>query len=178
MVLRIGIGFVLSWISSPGFWAIFLAGPIVSAILISQRGAEGFHERSGAMYRKALSFVMGVEAYLLWTTDTIPNWNEERTSHLRIESTGAPTVGSALLRFLTVIPHLIVLWILSVVAVILWFVALVTVLVNRSVPDGVRNFQIGFLVWVTRTLAYYLSMVEEYPPFRLESGESAATGAA
>ena len=53
VLLRVGICFVLSWLSSFGLWVILLAGPIISAVLISQRGAEGFHERSGAMYRKA-----------------------------------------------------------------------------------------------------------------------------
>ena len=84
VVVRIGICFVQSWLSSFGLWIILLAGPIVPAIIISHRGAEGFHERYGAMYCKALRFLMRVEAYRRWTTDAIPNWNEERTSHRRI----------------------------------------------------------------------------------------------
>ena len=60
---------------------------------------------------------------------------------------------------------------------VLWLVALVAVLINRSVPDGVRNFQLGYLTWVARTLAYYLSIVEEYPPFLLERSPEATAQA-
>ena len=168
ILLRIGVGIVLGFILNAAFGFFYFVGPVISAVLIAQRGGEAFQQRYGAFYRKLLSFCKGLSAYLLFACDSFPSWGEEGPARLQIRTTGTPTVGSALLRLLLAIPHFLILGLLGGVAMLLGFVALITVLVNESVPEPIQRFQVGFLTWSARTEAYFLSLVEEYPPFRLE----------
>ncbi len=178
LLLRLALWLALYWFGSGLGWFVYLGGPIITAVLVAQRGGRGFQERHGERYRKALSFIMGVNAYLLFASDGLPIWGKEGPTRLRIESTGTPTVGSALVRLIRVIPHGVVLVILWVVAGIAALVALFTIVVSGSVPEGIRRFQIGVLVWEAWTLAYLVSMVEEYPPFRFEAPPAGSEGAA
>lgn len=169
ILLRIGGWAIWSLLSNAGLGVLLLAAPVISALLIAQRGGgAAFHERHGAIYRKVLAFYMGIQAYLWLTTDEVPTWGEAGASRLEIESSGQPTVGSALWRLIMVIPSAIVLALLMMVGFALAFVAAITVLVGQSVPDWIRNFLVGLLAWEARLLAYFVSLVEEYPPFSLE----------
>ena len=165
LLLRIGTWIVLGWIMDMALGFLMFAGPVISAVLIGQHGGASFLERYGAIYHKILSFYMGVMAYLWFTTDTFPTWGEEGASRLTINTTGTPTVGSALLRFIMVIPHVLVLWLLSFVAGMLGFIAFFFVLFRESVPAWICNFETAFLAWQARVLAYFLSLVEEHPPY-------------
>ena len=72
---------------------------------------------------------------------------------------------TVLVRLILAIPHLVVLWVLSiaaeVVALICWFAALVT----GRLPDTLAEFQVGYLRWATRFYAYLFLLTDEYPPF-------------
>jgi hypothetical protein len=71
------------------------------------------------------------------------------------------------IRFILAIPHLIVLYVLGIVAVIVvvisWFVALFT----GTVPSGMHNFLAGVMRWNTRVNAYVTLLTDEYPPFSM-----------
>lgn len=178
ILLRIGLWVIISWLGNMGLSALYVLAPIISAALIGQRGGASFLERYEGRYRKALGFWMGLNAFLWYATDSIPTWGEDGPSRFAVRTTGTPTVGSALLRLILVIPHVIVLGLLSVPAVIFAVLAFVTVLVNESVPGWVCNYQGAFLAWQARTLAYFVSLVEEYPPFAFGSLFSAPAKAA
>jgi hypothetical protein len=68
-------------------------------------------------------------------------------------------------RPLLVIPHLIVLFLWSIVAefaiLIAWFAALIT----GRVPDGLHNFIASWLRYTTHVYAYVLLLADPYPPF-------------
>lgn len=70
-------------------------------------------------------------------------------------------------RLLLVIPHAIVLFVLSVAwlltAVIGWFAILFT----GSYPTGLYRFAVGYLRWSLRFEAYLLLVCDAYPPFSL-----------
>lgn len=72
------------------------------------------------------------------------------------------------LRFLYVIPHLVVLFFVNiawfVVTVIGWFAILFT----GAYPEGLYHFSVGAMRWNIRVEAYVLLMRDEYPPFRLD----------
>ncbi|MHB8496413.1 MAG: DUF4389 domain-containing protein [Acidimicrobiales bacterium] len=75
---------------------------------------------------------------------------------------------TVLFRLVLVIPQSIVLFFLSlaamVVLVIAWFGALVT----GRVPGFAAEFLVGYLRWTTRVLAYEYLLTDRYPPFSLE----------
>jgi hypothetical protein len=73
-----------------------------------------------------------------------------------------------LVKWLLVIPHLILLiflWVAAVVAVIIaWFAILFT----GRYPRGLFDFVLGVLRWGNRVVAYaFVLVTDEYPPFRL-----------
>ena len=73
-----------------------------------------------------------------------------------------------LIKALLIIPHVIVLYFLSIVAFLASLVGYVAVIVTGWYPKGLFNFQVGVLRWNVRVSAWFLSIVDEYPPFRLE----------
>ena len=73
-----------------------------------------------------------------------------------------------LIKFLLLIPHVIVLYFLGIVAFFVSLVGYVAVIVTGWYPRGLFDFQVGVLRWNTRASAWFLSIVDEYPPFRLE----------
>ncbi len=74
------------------------------------------------------------------------------------------------LRLIYVIPHAIILAVLSiawlVTAVVSWFAILFT----GNYPEGLYRFAVGVMRWSVRVESYILLMRDEYPPFSLEAG--------
>ncbi|MCZ6546461.1 MAG: DUF4389 domain-containing protein [Chloroflexi bacterium] len=171
LLLRIGLWVVVTYLFNS---FLLLAGPVISAVLVAQRGDQSFHERYGEIYGKVVAFIMGLQGYMFFASDDFPEWGEGGSLRYDYTPTGEPTVGSALLRIIKVIPHLIALWILGILALALGFVAAVTVLFSESVPHGIWKFLMGYVAWDARVLTYFLSMVEEYPPFSLDVEERSA----
>ena len=70
-------------------------------------------------------------------------------------------------RIFMIIPHIIVLYLVSIAAsvvlLIAWFVALFT----GSVPVGLHNFLVGTVRWSTRVNLYASLLTDQYPPFSL-----------
>ena len=165
--LRLALGVAMYFIAEFTLAAVILLSPVVTALLIARRGGPEFLSRYAGTYGRVLNFLLGASGYMLLATDEVPSWSEQWPGRLEIRTTGSPTVGSALLRIITVIPHGIALRLLGIVAAILASVASVSVLINKSVPAKIIRFQERYLVWEARVLAYYVSLVEEYPPFRL-----------
>ena len=171
LLLRIGLWVVVTYLFNS---FLLLAGPVISAVLVAQRGDQSFHERYGEIYGKVVAFIMGLQGYMFFASDDFPEWGEGGSLRYDYTPTGEPTVGSALLRIIMVIPHLIALWVVGILALALGFVAAVTVLFPQSVPHGVWKFLMGYVAWDARVLTYFLSMVEEYPPFSLDVEERSA----
>jgi hypothetical protein len=89
-----------------------------------------------------------------------------------VERSGSPTVGSALLRVVLAIPSLVVLAVLAFVGSIIWVIAAVLVLVTENYPEGLWRFLLGLVRWEAWLLAYLASLVDQYPPFTLETDPS------
>ena len=73
-----------------------------------------------------------------------------------------------LIKGILLLPHVIVLYILGIVAFVATLVGYVAVIVTGWYPRGLFDFQVGVLRWSVRTNAWFLSLVDEYPPFRLQ----------
>ena len=75
------------------------------------------------------------------------------------------TVG---FRIFLIIPHMIVVGLLSIAWWVTSFVAWFAILFTGNYPEGMYNFGAGVLRWFIRVEAYLLLLVDEYPPFSFD----------
>lgn len=74
-----------------------------------------------------------------------------------------------LVKWLLVIPHVVVLFFLWIVFLVLSMVAFFTILVTARYPRGIFDFNVGVLRWTWRVGYYSYSALgtDQYPPFTL-----------
>lgn len=63
------------------------------------------------------------------------------------------------------IPHFIILYVLTLVAEVLAFVAWIVGVITGTVPEGIQSVIVMTLRYQTRVSLYALFLKEEYPPF-------------
>ena len=90
-----------------------------------------------------------------------------------VERSGAPTVRSALLHLVTSIPAALMLWVLGIVSAVLWLIAVLTILLDRTVPASIYDFQRGVLRAFGNLLAHHASLVDGAAPLRFDTGPEA-----
>ena len=165
--LRIALLVVIGWLAHP--WGLLWLGlPVIASILVSQKGGQRYLDENGPTMTRALNWILDLVAYLALLTDELPGQGAH-PARFRVERSGSPTVGSALLRILYAIPSLIVLAILAFVGSIVWLAAVVLVLVAERNPEGLWGFLLALVRWEAWLLAYLASLVDKYPPFTLET---------
>jgi hypothetical protein len=166
--LRVALLIVIGWIGHP-FGLLWLGTPVVVAILVSQKGSRRYLDEDAPKLTRVLGWIVAVIAYLALLTGRLPG-RIEHGVRFEVERSGAPTVGSALLRILFAIPSLVVLALLSLLGAIVWLLAVVLVLLNERYPESVWRFLRGIVRWEANMLAYLASLTDRYPPFALENG--------
>jgi hypothetical protein len=147
---------------------IYIALPVVSAAFAS-RDKDRFHEEGAVQIRRVLHWIVAFDAYLSLLTDRLPTEDPPGGARFDVRFTGSPTTGSALMRLITSIPNALVLAALGFAATITGIVAAVFVLVQEDYPDGLYCFHTGVVRWFARLLAYHGSLVDEYPPYDLDT---------
>jgi hypothetical protein len=168
VALRVVLLVVLSWIGHP-FGLLWLGLPVIAAVLIAQKGGPRYLDEDGPKLTGVLRWIIAVFAYLALLTDRLPGGGSQSV-RFEVGRSGSPTVGSALLRILYAIPSLIVLAILGLVGAIVWVISVVLILINESYPERFWRFLLALVRWEAWLLAYLASLVDRYPPFRLETG--------
>jgi hypothetical protein len=148
---------------------VYVAIPIVTAAFVSSDGREAFREHNAPRLRRALHWIVSFDSYFTLLTDRMPNASPDEVAKFEVEFTGQPTTGSALLRLVTSIPSGLVLLVLSAVATLTGIVAGASILLTERYPDGLYRFHLGVVRWFARLLAYHASLVDEYPPFTLDT---------
>jgi hypothetical protein len=165
VLLRVGVLVVIGWIGHP-FGLLWLGVPVVAAILVSRKGGQRYLDEDGPAVTRVLEWILDLLAYVALLTDELPGRGGSRV-RLRVERSGSPTAGSALLRILYAIPNLVVLALLAFVGVIVWWIAVVLLVVGGRYPEGLWRFLLGLVRWEACVLAYLASLVDRYPPFSL-----------
>ena len=177
LLVRILLSAVLGWLGFTAGWfvgALYGVLPLVAAIAISTHGPERYLREDAPKIWRGLEGLLGVWAFNAILVDTFPT-ETARPVRGVIRFTGTPTVGSALLRFITSIPSGLVLSLLWCVGWLLWIVAAFAVLFTESVPQSLLASPRGILRWNARLVAYHASLVEEYPPFSVDTGVDETT---
>ena len=116
-------------------------------------------------------FSTRVNAYVGLLRDEYPSTDEDQAVSLEI---AYPDVEGQLNRFmplvkwLLAIPHYIVLYVLSIFALVVTVIAWFAILIVGRYPRGLFNFSVGVMRWDARVNAYIVLLTtDRYPPFRL-----------
>jgi len=152
------IGLAVAVVTVIAWFSILFTGKYPQGLLQFSVNATHWQTRANAyMYLltdKYPPFAMGAD-------DTYPVrfWGEGE-----IEGRNRVTT---FFRYFMLIPQAIVLYLVSIAAVIVLFIAWIVALFAGSVPAGMHNFLAGTLRWTTRVGAYGSLLTDKYPPFSL-----------
>ena len=98
-----------------------------------------------------------------------PATDDEQAIHLDIAypDEGELNRFMPLVKWILAIPHYIVLYILSLIVLVVSFIAWLAILITGSYPRGMFEFTVGVMRWSNRVTAYaYVLTTDRYPPFR------------
>jgi hypothetical protein len=78
-----------------------------------------------------------------------------------------------LIKWILIIPHLIVLFFLWIAFAVVWIVSLFAILFTAKFPRSLFEFNVGVLRWTWRVgfYSYQALGTDKYPPFRLYGGD-------
>lgn len=155
-------GITIGWVS----WLLYLVLPLIAAIEVSTQPRE-YPARLGQPLWRGLSWLLRLSAYMMFITDRFPLGTA--VVSFEVDMTAQPTVGSALVRLVTSIPSAVVLFLVMLISGVLWLLSAIDVLVAGHVPESILGYQRGVLRWQARLLAYHASLVDDYPPFTLDT---------
>jgi hypothetical protein len=112
-----------------------------------------------------------VGAYLALMDDRYPSTDDAQSVHLDYAYPDARRDLNRwlpLVKWFLAIPHVLILIVLNVAAVVAIVVAWIAILVSGRYPRGLFKFVEGVLRWNNRVVGYALTLVTDtYPPFRL-----------
>lgn len=179
LVVAIPILIIAALVTGPVYrwpWR-FWAGPVIGGgyvflptllmILFRKKYPRWWFDWNVALTK----FGLRVSSYVLLLAQTYPSTDEEQSIHLEIDYPNVEAQlgrGMPLVKWLLVIPHLIVLAFLSIVAVFCTVVAWFAILFTGRYPRSFFNLVVGVLRWSIRVDAYAVLLVtDKYPPFEL-----------
>ena len=144
---------------------LFIA-PLVM-ILFRQKYPRWWFDWNLELYR----FSTRVAAYLAVMDDRYPSTDEQQSVRLDIDYPDVPRDLNRflpLVKWILVIPHIIVLVFVGIAAVFAVIFAWFAILFTGRYPRGLFDFVEGFLRWGTRVTGYaFLLATDRYPPFSL-----------
>jgi Domain of unknown function (DUF4389) len=118
-----------------------------------------------------LRFSNRIGAYLALMDDRYPSTDERQAVTLDFPYPDAKQELNRwlpLVKWLLAIPHYIVLFFLSIAAVVVVVIAWFAILFTGRYPRGLFEFVLGVLRWANRVTGYaFVLVTDRYPPFRL-----------
>ena len=87
---------------------------------------------------------------------------------VRFGSTQPQRRWTVLIRFILVIPQIIVLFFVGIGAAVVAFLGWFAALFTGRLPESFAKFLLGYIRWSTRVYAYSFLMTDVYPPFALD----------
>lgn len=141
----------------------------VTLVYLGARGSA--HRKSGPAHGTSSddrSEVAGVGANLPAGSDSVRR-PPDSPLHIRGDLDASVSRGMWLIKWLTILPHAIVLVVLCTAAFFMSIVAGVAILITGRYPRRVFDFNVGVLRWVWRVSFYAYSSLgtDRYPPFTL-----------
>jgi hypothetical protein len=147
---------------------VFFAAVIAwLAIVVTARQPDGIW-RLASYY---LRWRMRATAYVMLLRDEYPPFGDgDYPADLVLSMpAGSRDRVTVAFRLLLALPHICVLWLLSLVWAFTTAVAWALILITGRYPETLYGFAIGVFAWGVRVEAYLLLLRDEYPPFTLRA---------
>ena len=149
-----------------GAGGLLVAGPLLR-ILFRQKYPRWWFDWNLQLSR----FSARVAVFLALMDDEYPSTDEEQSVRLAFPYPDAQhglTRWMPLVKWLLAIPHYIVLFFLSIAAVVCVVIAWFAILFTGRYPRSLFDFVVGVGRWALRVSAYaFLLTTDRYPPFTL-----------
>lgn len=78
-------------------------------------------------------------------------------------------------KWLLAVPHLLILYVLQLLAAVITFIAFFAILFTKKYPLGLFQFAVGVQRWGANVTAYAGLLRDEYPPFSWDPGQYPVT---
>jgi len=154
-------------IGAAGAGGLLFFGPLLM-ILFRQKYPRWWFDWNLELQR----FANRVGTYLALMDDRYPATDDEQAVHLAYAYPDAARDLNRwlpLVKWFLAIPHLFILIVLDLAAVVAVIVAWVAILVTGHYPRSLFDFVEGVFRWNNRVVGYALTLVtDRYPPFRLD----------
>lgn len=118
--------------------------------------------------------------WIIGFTDTYPPFEIDPAYavDIRVEPPVAPSKGWAwtgifLIKFVLLIPHIVVLSLVIVALTLAVWFGYFVVLFTGSMPTGIQDLAAGAIQWGARINAFAFGITDDYPPFSLQVTASA-----
>ncbi|MGD8628702.1 MAG: DUF4389 domain-containing protein [bacterium] len=148
-----------------GVGVVFL--PVLLMILFNKKYPRWWFDWNVALVK----FAARIESYLNLLTHEYPSTDEEQRVHIEIPYPDVQNElgrGMPLIKWLLVLPHVIVLSFLYIAAVVCVIIAWFAILFSEKYPVDLFNFVVGVMRWGLRVYAYAVLLTTDiYPPFTL-----------
>jgi hypothetical protein len=149
--------------------AIFFISQI--AVLFSGKYPQGMH----SFMVKVMRWQTQISAFMYGLRDDYPPFapsDDSATVSLAVPYPERNSRGWAIMtmfgiKALTLIPQMIVLWVMMIALSFVWVISQLIVLFTGKFPAGMHTFMVGVLRWSTRVNAFYYGLCDQYPPFSL-----------
>ncbi len=154
------VGLVVAYI---GYWAVLITGKYPEGMFNFLYGISRWTSRT--------------DSWLYGWSDRYPSFSLDEGDYpvrLAIEAPEAPSRLLALfgvlfmiIKFILLIPHIVILGVLGIVAIVVAYIGFWAVLITGSYPRGLFNLITGVQRWEYRTTSWLLGLTDRYPPFSL-----------
>ena len=143
------------------------------AILVTGAYPRGMWDFSMSVLR----WSSRVNAYSSLQRDEYPPFgDEDYPVLLQLDYPARLSRGLIFIKWLLIIPHLIVLYVLGALSGIVLVIAWFAILFTGQFPRGMFDFVSGVNRWSNRVSAYQLLLTDAYPPFTLDHVDSPTIG--
>jgi hypothetical protein len=156
--------------STGAHWQIAAAGllfaPVLLMLLFRQKYPRWWFDWNVALTR----FSYRVSAYMLLLRDEYPSTDEEQAVHVEIQYPNARELNRwlPLVKWFLAIPHIVVLFFLSIAAAFCVLISWFAILFTGQYPRSLFGFVVGVSRWWLRVSAYAVLLTTDvYPPFTL-----------
>jgi hypothetical protein len=139
--------------------------PLAVATHIRSKGMHRFMAEDGPVLERRAEYAIAAASYALFLTDASPKQAIGCSVRLEIRRGGDFGWIRAAVTPVLLLPHILALALFAFAFMLIVPVCALFAVVLERYPRWFFGYTVGYLRWIARALAYWLSLTDRYPPF-------------